>query len=217
MTIRKIILLILCSLFFGTVKAAKYEAYGLILEKVSLSINEGEKLLLDSVNNTELNGSKYSVSVSYFTDSILSASFTLHPTHISLTLNNNTETSIYAIWSDCEFVTFNGNIFPILNSGVKLIDKEQPIPQARIRKETIHKDILTAKANVNFSSYFGRWMYSYLIAGKETAQGTPFQVILTFNVRDVEYRYYFDFTIQYYGGKNTTYFDGNNLVWYKLL
>ncbi|MBS6650877.1 hypothetical protein [Alistipes putredinis] len=181
----------------GQAKVKGY--YRVFLESVEVKAENG---VIDNIIDDN------NFTIPSYSDNFISIRFHFQPTHIDFLLDNKSNESIKIVWDDVVYVGGPAGVSDgVFHSGVKIIDREQPQTPTTVVKGSKLSDILVVKSGVSFSSYFSRWMYSYILYGEDTL--TNVKVLLPIEVKGKKIEYLFSFSVKWENVKvKTRIYDG---------
>lgn len=207
--IKSKILLVICTLLIGisSIYAESRDAYEFTLIKVN-KVVDGQDLVdrQETIKNTI---NKVGLNVAEFSDSLISISWILHPCCVAFILTNNSKNSLKIFWDEAAIIDSKANSHTVMHNGVKMIDRDKEQKPTTLFGNTKMSDMLILTDRLEYSSYFQRWMFQFII-GKDFVSGTEVRVILPLMIKGQMAEYMFTFEVKKLGRKQKTLFNGGN-------
>lgn len=188
-----------------TYAETRKEYFALSLVSVDVNSNSVDST---SITNEVING----FSVNNYTDGVMSISFMPQLTHFDFVIKNNTDKTIKIIWDESMF--YKGNVSDkVFHSGVVIKDRMNPQSPSSILKGMELSDIIIPCSNVSFNSYFGRWVYNFMLF-QEKDNGEMLKILLPISINDETVEYVFTFKAEYHKARVKYRISGDGLCYY---
>ncbi|MDR2917285.1 MAG: hypothetical protein LBV74_21025 [Tannerella sp.] len=194
---KKYILFILLTIFFNMSLFAKNQGY-YQMTLIDVELNSGDAG--DFI--TEKN--KYGIDYSTYEDRLINITLCVHPTHISFTLNNNTDSKIKVVWDEAVISGFDGNSESVFHSGTKYINKEESQVSTTIIKGSKLEDIVAPKNLASWMEKHNRWGHTPMLRWGNRNNGKTITLLLPIETEGSTIDYIFTFECEWMDVKSKT-------------